>query len=69
MRGENRVHGGPVKNAWRPFKMIIKCECCDKLLTNDYMTLMIIKDEYIIPINYCDVMCISIKWGVVEVVD
>ena len=36
---------------------------------DDYMTLMIIKDEYLIPINYCDVMCISIKWGVVEVID
>jgi hypothetical protein len=45
----------------------IECECCGKLLTNDYMTLMIIKDEYLIPLNYCDVMCISIKWGVIEV--
>jgi hypothetical protein len=45
----------------------IKCECCDKLLTNDYMTLMIVKDEYMIPLNYCDVLCISIKWGLIEV--
>ena len=49
--------------------MTLECECCGKLLTNDYMSLLIVKDEYFIPLHYCDVMCISIKWGVVEVIE